>query len=264
MEGKAALYVDGFNFYYGVTNHYRPLRAKWGYSLSGLCWCDFRALIERNFKGVDLRFVKYFTAPVTERVALGEMPGEQDRYALWRAALATVPGLHVVEGRYQPRGEEAPTPGAPVHAREEKQTDVQIAIEMLLDAANPALELDTLFLLTSDQDLWPAVWACALRLQRPLRIVILLPPQGRKVDAERQLQECSARLQERRRAGEEVFRHSRAEVCVFELHEGWLANALLSFEPAAGVTCPPYWRLPGPFLDRYCKAAFRPDRLELK
>ena len=78
------------------------------------------------------------------------------------------------------------------------------------------------------------------------------------------MQECSARLKERGRAGEAVFRQSRAEVCVFELHEGWLANALLSYEPAAGVTCPPYWRLPGPFLDRYCKPAFRPDGAGLK
>lgn len=41
---RAILYVDGFNFYYGVTNHWR---AKKG--LPGLGWCNFRALVERHF-----------------------------------------------------------------------------------------------------------------------------------------------------------------------------------------------------------------------
>lgn len=260
MKGRAALYVDGFNFYYGVTNHYRPRREELGYSLSGLCWCDFRALVERYFAGVELLFVKYFTAPVTEQVARGERPGEQDRYALWRAAVATVPGLRVVEGRYQPRGEERPAPGAPAHFREEKQTDVQIGIEMVLDASDAALRLDTLFLLSSDQDLWPAVWACALRVPEPKEVRILLPPQARRVDVESQLHDCAARLRARQRAGEAVYRHGEARVAVHELDEGWLANSLLSYRPAPSVECPEYWRLHHTFLDRHCKPKHRPDR----
>jgi hypothetical protein len=260
VHPKAALYVDGFNFYYGVTNHYRPSRDRLGYSLSGLCWCDFRALIERHFPKMDLAFIKYFTAPVTELVAGGPVPGEQGRYELWRRALATVPGLRVVEGRYQPRGEAPATPGAPFPFREEKQTDVQIAIEMLLDAADPSLNLDTLFLLTSDQDLWPAVWACALRLPAPPTVRILLPPQARAGDANRQLIDCSQRLGHRARAGEAVLRHRESHVGLHELNEDWLANALLPYEPAPGVSCPEYWRLPHTFLDRHCKPAFRPDR----
>jgi uncharacterized LabA/DUF88 family protein len=258
--GRAALYVDGFNFYYGVTNHYRPLREELGYSLSGLCWCNFRALIERNFAGSDLLFVKYFTAPVTGQVARGERPGEQDRYALWRAALATVPGLRAVEGRYQPRGEERPTPGAPAPFREEKQTDVQIGIEMVLDASDPALRLDTLFLLSSDQDLWPAVWACALRVPEPKEVRILLPPQARKADVEHQLQDCAFRLGQRAKAGEAVLRHRAPKVAVHELDEGWLANALLPYRPAPDIECPEYWRLHHSFLDRHCRPKNRPDR----
>jgi hypothetical protein len=65
LSAKAALYVDGFNFYYGVTNYFRAFRERLGYSLSGLCWCDFRALVERNFSQTQLDSVKYFTARVT-------------------------------------------------------------------------------------------------------------------------------------------------------------------------------------------------------
>ena len=50
---KAVLYVDGFNFYYGVRNHFKAGEPQRGYSLSGLVWCDFRALIERHFHEPD-------------------------------------------------------------------------------------------------------------------------------------------------------------------------------------------------------------------
>jgi uncharacterized LabA/DUF88 family protein len=260
VKGRAALYADGFNFYYGVTNHYRPRREELGYSLSGLCWCNFRALVERYFAGVELLFVKYFTAPVTEAVARGARPGEAERYALWRKAAESIPGLRVVEGRYQAKGEDRPTPGAPAHFREEKQTDVQIGIEMVLDALDPELQLDTLFLLTGDQDLWPAVWACALRTPQPKEVRVLLPPQTRKADAESQLRECAARLGARQKAGERVFRHGEARVAVHELDEDWLANSLLSYHPAPGVECPEYWRLHHNYLDKHCRPKWRPDR----
>jgi len=40
---RATLYIDGFNFYYGVTQFWREKNEEW----AGLGWCDFRALVER-------------------------------------------------------------------------------------------------------------------------------------------------------------------------------------------------------------------------
>lgn len=53
------LYVDGFNFYRGVTAYWS---AEGG--LAGLGWCDFRALVDRHFLDDGELRVKYFTAPV--------------------------------------------------------------------------------------------------------------------------------------------------------------------------------------------------------
>lgn len=263
MSGKAALYVDGFNFYYGVTNHFRPFRERLGYSLSGLCWCDFRALVERNFGHTQLTAVKYFTAPVTTQVARGEYPGEEGRYALWRAALATIPGIRVIEGRYQPRGAECPIPGAPSHFREEKQSDVQLAIEMVIDAWEHGSNLEIQYLLTGDQDLWPAVWSCILRAPQPMEVRILLPPNVKKATALQQLQDCAARLAARQKAGERVLRRIESKLQLYELDEHWLVNALLPYEPAPGVSCPHYWRLHPAFLIKCCKPKYRPDRPRL-
>ena len=256
---RAALYVDGFNFYYGVTNHYRPLREERGYSLSGLAWCDFRALVERHF-GFDVAFIKYFTAPVTESVETASRPGEHDRYALWRRAVETIPGLRVIEGHYVARDPDHQRPDAPLHFREEKQTDVQIAVEMLLDAERNADEFEQVLLLTGDQDQWPAVCALMLRLERPKPTGILLPPSCSQQAAQAQLKACQDRLLARHRSGESVFGPRRASVWTELLDEEKLANSLLAYEIAPDISCPEYWRLHHNYLDRLCNPQFRPDR----
>jgi hypothetical protein len=124
---RRILYVDGFNFYYGVTRYWD--REK---HLPGLGWCDFRALIERHFPDASPLRIKYFSAPVTPSVELPQhLPGEHRRYSTWRRALQTVDDLLVVEGFYK-RAEENGNPDMRTKRREEKQTDVNLAIEMIL------------------------------------------------------------------------------------------------------------------------------------
>lgn len=255
---RAALYIDGFNFYYGVRKHFLGAKEERGYSLSGLCWCDFRALAERHF-GVDVEFIRYFTAPVTEGVSNPNFPGEHERYHLWRGAVESINGLTVVEGHYVTRDEAATRPDGVQKAREEKQTDVQIAVEMLLDAVNGARQVDTVLLLTSDQDQWPAACALALRLARPKRVGILLPPCASQELVKRQIKACQDRLVARHKRGETVFGVT-AGIWVETLTEEMLANSLLPYEIGPGISCPPYWRLHHNYLDRVCKPEHRPDR----
>lgn len=258
VRPRAALYIDGFNFYYGVRNHFLGAKEERGYSLSGLCWCDFRALAERHF-GVDVDFIRYFTAPVTEGVSNAQFPGEHERYHLWRGAVESIRGLSVVEGHYVARDAAGARPDGARKTREEKQTDVQIAVEMLLDAVSDTRAVDTVLLLTGDQDQWPAACALALRLSKPMRVGILLPPRASVELARRQIEACQKQLLERHRRGEKIF-GARGRVWVETLTEEMLANSLLPYEIAPGISCPSYWRLHHNYLDRVCKLEHRPDR----
>ncbi|GEM_PF-1671588 len=245
---RAALYVDGFNFYYGVTNHFRPGKEARGYSLSGLCWCDFRALIERHYlpAGFELGAIRYFTAPVTEQVETSRMPGEQGRYELWLKAAHTIRGLEVISGFHRPPATREEK------AREEKQTDVNMAVELLIDGLNGVYDLA--FVMSGDADQIPAVLAAALRLPKPHSVFVLLPP-GHDQDGWKK-HYCHAADGILTRSG---FQHHAApsQIQVQRYGEDKLANSLLHYE-LDGISCPKYWRLPGHYLDRVCRSEFRP------
>ncbi|MBI4892617.1 MAG: NYN domain-containing protein [Acidobacteria bacterium] len=243
MTRKAALYVDGFNFYYGVRNHYKAEQKARGYSLSGLCWCDFRALAERHFvrPGHALGPIRYFTAPVTEEV---EMTSEEhSRYDLWLKAARTIAGLEVVQGFYKRKGS----------GRAEKESDVNLAVELLLDGM--AGVYDHAIVLSGDADQIPAILAAALRLPQPRCVTALLPPSQNLDDWKKHY--CKLASQVKERGG---LRHRQAlnQVQVAVLDEGIMANSLLRYDLGA-VHAPEYWRLPGHFLGAHCRAEHRPD-----
>ncbi len=246
MSRKAALYVDGFNFYYGVRNHYKAEQEARGYSLSGLCWCDFRALAERHFvkPGDVLGPIRYFTAPVTEGVE--STLEEHERYELWLSAARTIPGLEVIHGFHRK--------GANGKGREEKESDVNLAVELLLDGL--AGVYDHAIVLSGDADQIPAILAAALRQPQPRCITALLPPSQDKDDWKKHY--CHLASQVKERGG---LRHQQAlnQIQVAVLNEEILANSLLRYDLGA-VRAPEYWRLPGHFLSKHCRAVHRPDQ----
>jgi len=150
---RRVLYVDGFNFYYGVTRYWSHEKHR-----AGLGWCDFRALIERHFPDAGELTVKYLTAAVNQNDERDDNPGEHKRYWIWRRALKTVQGLTVTEGFYK-RADHRLS-GRIRKEREEKQTDVNLAVEMLLDAGSPPeSRTEHVFLLCGDYDQMPVVFA---------------------------------------------------------------------------------------------------------
>lgn len=242
---RAALYIDGFNFYYGVRNYFKQGQEKRGFSLSGLVWCDFRALIGRHFLDADteLKLIRYFTAPVTEGVEAKK--DEHARYGLWLRAASTIPGLMTVFGYYR-SGQQA--------LREEKETDVNIAVEMLLDGF--AGNYDTVYVLSGDTDQIPAVAAAAFRLgsQRRVRVRVLVPPAQSIESWQRHYLSYMQQLKKRF----ELHQQEPRQVDVKPLTEEVLVNSLLPYN-LPGAECPHYWRLPAKYLEERCRAEWRPD-----
>jgi len=158
---KVSMYVDGFNFYYGIKKHLFPK------GLIGLGWCDFRKLAERYLQPDEkLDKIRYFTAPVTYHLAHS---GEQRKQALWLDAVRTIEGLTVVEGFYT---------GTTRYDRKEKMTDVNIAVEMIFDAHGPNAP-DKAIIVSSDLDMFPVAEAIKTRIEK-VSVEFLLHPGGRE------------------------------------------------------------------------------------
>jgi uncharacterized LabA/DUF88 family protein len=88
-------------------------------------------------------------------------------------AAAHCPKVRRLEGRFQERPKTCRYCGARWISYEEKETDVNIAVALVEDAAQDAF--DKAILITGDGDLRPAV-AVAKRLRPDKRIIAAFPP----------------------------------------------------------------------------------------
>ena len=152
---KVWMYVDGPNFYYSITNTSTNI---------ALGWCDFRKLAEHYLLEKDsvLGRINYFTAPVED---LGHKDGEEERQDRWLDAVHTIPNLRVFKGFYL-----GDTPGK----RREKQTDVSIAVRLVLDALHSE-GYDNAILISGDTDLIPAVLAVQNEVPGKKSISVCVP-----------------------------------------------------------------------------------------
>ncbi len=152
---KVWMYIDGPNFYYSIR--------KSGLSIA-LGWCDFRKLAEQHLLDANstLDQIRYFTAPVRD---LGHRDGEEERQDRWIEAVHTIPKLQVIRGFYA--GNE------PVNRRE-KQTDVKIAIRLILDALQDE-SYDDAILISGDTDLAPAVLAVQQEIPGEKSVQVCVP-----------------------------------------------------------------------------------------
>ena len=152
---KVWMYVDGPNFYYSIKE---PTQN------NPLGWCDFRKLAEQHFLEQDtvLERINYFTAPVRD---LGRNNGEEKRQNDWLKAVRTIPGVRIFSGFYSGRD--------PNHRRE-KQTDVNIAVRLILDAFQ-SQGYDSAILVSGDTDLIPAVKAVQKEVPGKKSIMVCVP-----------------------------------------------------------------------------------------
>lgn len=159
-EDRMIVYVDGFNLYNGLHD---------GTGTKHL-WLDLVALARSLRPQNTLVRVKYFTAPV-----LGT-DGAHARQQHYQFALrAKYPGLiEITQGRYQTKQMTCFGCGNVWDHREEKETDVNIAINIVRDATER--NADSMLIVSADSDLAPAV-KMAHKENPALFIAAAFPPE---------------------------------------------------------------------------------------
>lgn len=160
MEKRAIVYLDGYNFYYGLLR-------KGPYK-----WLDLVPLFEDilHIQNPDISLVKlnYFTSPAQARYARHGQESVIAQNSYHRALkqrfnkkrFEIVPGYHEITAAHMPK---APKGVSKINKDEtervwrvvEKKTDVQLAIGMYADAASS--KCDVIVLCTNDSDIEPAL-----------------------------------------------------------------------------------------------------------
>lgn len=174
-KNRTIVYIDGFNFYYGLLAD-RP----------DLKWLNYQRLAELLRPEDDLLKVKLFTTVVDQppRMTSG-VSTKHDRQARYLAALRAQPKMEIILGKFSSRERECGVrdcsiPGGPRRrywAREEKQTDVQLALQIVLDLRaekDAGRHLDNIVLMSADIDIVPAL-AAAWRLDKTVKTPVYLP-----------------------------------------------------------------------------------------
>jgi uncharacterized LabA/DUF88 family protein len=152
-------YIDGFNLYHGLKDRY-------GHRY---LWLDLVKLVNRLRPNDTLVAVKYFTAAVRND------PPAEARQQDYLSALGAHSGpvLQIVRGRYQAKSVSCRQCGASWTSYEEKETDVNIAVSLVADAA--AGTADIALLMSADSDLCPAI-RTARAIAPTLRMIAVFPP----------------------------------------------------------------------------------------
>lgn len=139
---RVNFYVDGLNLYYGMLKRRRP----------DLKWLDLRALCESLTTDHTVNRVRYFTAPV--RAVVGD-EGAHDRQRRYLRALEALGTVDIHFGHFSRERHPMPrTDGSgnvEVWRTEEKRSDVNLGVHMLLDAIND--DCDIVALISNDADL---------------------------------------------------------------------------------------------------------------
>ena len=142
VKARSIVYIDGFNFYYGVIQG------------TGHKWLDLETYFLRLRQDDLIQRIHYFTSPV---MGLREGTNQQ----AYLDALDTCPSVDVTLGNHKRKTLKCQVRACSFGGDrtftllEEKRTDVQIALQMLDDAYEN--RADRFVLVSGDSDLVPAV-----------------------------------------------------------------------------------------------------------
>ncbi len=162
---QIGFYVDGFNFYHAVQALARP----------ELKWVNLRKIAQSyTVPGDRVVATVYFTA------ILKWNPEKAARHAEYIKALTAV-GVEVVQSKFQKVNSYCKENDCYCDFYEEKQTDVALAVRVLKDVFEGAV--DRVVIVTADNDQIPLVET--IRKARPdVQVVIAAPPGRMKIARE--------------------------------------------------------------------------------
>jgi uncharacterized LabA/DUF88 family protein len=168
---EAVAYVDGLNLYHGMEDA-ELLDYRW-LDIEHMCQMLAHDAGSKMGEAIRLVRVTYCTSFVLD----SQKRAHQDT---WLEAVAShSPNLSMRFGKYDPKTEECPKCGTPVTFHKEKQTDVNLAVEMMRDAAGHPTEEGVALpqiqiLVTGDTDLIPTIKA--VKEAYGLPVVVAAPP----------------------------------------------------------------------------------------
>lgn len=150
-------YIDGFNLYHSILK----------LNDSSLKWLNLRSLCEKFLKQKDtLNEVYFFTAPATH------IQDKLTRHYNYTKALKTI-GVTTIQGKFKKKFPKCKNCGGIYQTYEEKQSDINLAIQLLSDAYCD--KFDTAFLVTADTD-FVSVVKMIKRIFLNKRVILLIPP----------------------------------------------------------------------------------------
>ncbi len=158
LKRRCIVYIDGFNFYYGMV---RNTKYK---------WADLQMLFERIRQNDEVLAINYFTSKAKDSAG--------QRQDVYFRALKTRPKIKFIYGRFKETHRDcgvreckfAGNRRFPIEV--EKRTDVNIAVQMVGDAYKDAA--DVFVLVSGDSDLVPALQHVRLNFPK-IRLVAYIP-----------------------------------------------------------------------------------------
>ncbi|HEY1017801.1 MAG TPA: NYN domain-containing protein [Sediminibacterium sp.] len=154
---KVIVYVDGFNFYYGLKSR------KW----KKFYWLDVVSFFESFIKPhQELVEVTYFSATPHDT-------GKHDRQDLFFSANKLNPKFKLELGRYLPKDQKCIKCGNVHKTFEEKETDVKIATKMISDVVYGRCDIS--IIVSADSDLTPPIHFIR-EFSKSHKIFVYFPP----------------------------------------------------------------------------------------
>ncbi|HNB40474.1 MAG TPA: NYN domain-containing protein [Anaerolineales bacterium] len=160
---RISVYVDGFNFYHGLTENtkYR--------------WCDLLKLTKQFLPNGEYGKIKLFAAHSKEYYDNLGKPERQNRYL---QALKTIPGFEFIPSKFSQFKKTLPLRDSPkdkpefVHVRgyKEKGADVNLASHLISDGIKNLYDIAVVF--TNDSDLVEPIRVVRYDLNKKVYILL--------------------------------------------------------------------------------------------
>lgn len=154
---RVIAYIDGFNLYHAIDALGEP----------HLKWLDLWGLSNSLLRdGQALTAVNFYSAYATW------LPGPYARHRQYTKALAAT-GVNIVLSKFKTRERHCRDCGATWKSREEKETDVHMAVDLVADTLENRYDLA--IVVTADSDINPAI----TRVRAAGKKLLMLAPPGR-------------------------------------------------------------------------------------